>query len=180
MSDIRARLIDAVLASADSTVGWHEEPRGSNDAPFIRGWLADVGVHAPAPWCVAATHAWWSIGSLACGVANPHPRTAGSRRFWALVPSEAKLKVPVRGCVAAFRHLDRLGQDTGQGHVALVEEVLAGGKVRTIDGNSNGEGSRNGDEVVRHVWDWQLGRRGSLVVLGYADLSLLVPDSVVA
>lgn len=165
---------DFLVAAADACVGWHEVPRGSNDAPFLIAWRAMVGVRDPCPWCVIAGYAWAQAAADQLGVANPHPKTASSRRCWEALPASCKLRVPVRGAIVLFRRLDRLGQDTGRGHECVVRQTLPGGKIETIDGNSNAAGGSDGYEVARLVWDWQLGRRGSLEVLGYADLSRLV------
>lgn len=168
---------DFLVAAAEATVGWHEVPRGSNDAPFLIPWRAMVGAREPQPWCVIAGYAWSQASADQLHIENPHPRTTSSRRCWELIPARARLAVPVRGALVLFRHLDGKGNDTGRGHEAVVRRTLPGGNVETIDGNSNDDGGRDGYEVARLIWDWQRGRRGSLEVLGYADLSLLIEEA---
>lgn len=158
--------VDALLRAARATIGWREE--APNDAPFIRTWLAAVGVHKPAPWCMAGVYAWFQAAAEACGVSNPCPRTASSQTFWAAVPEHQRHHEPLPGDVAAFRSVT----DHARGHVALVEYnlVTLPGHVHTIEGNSNAAGSRNGDRVAEHDWAWASGRRGGLELLGFARL----------
>ncbi|WP_318546298.1 CHAP domain-containing protein [Flavobacterium columnare] len=39
----------------------------------------------------------------------------------------------------------------GQGHTGFVEKVLANGKIQTIEGNTNADGSREGFAVCRRI-----------------------------
>lgn len=164
-------LVDAVLLAAASTVGWCETPSGSNDSPAIRSWLAQVGIRKPSPWCAAWTYSMYQAASEGIGCPNPHPKTAGSQRVWELAPLSCRRRVPVRGAVVVFAHVDERGQRDGTGHVAIVESVLDDGRLVSIEGNSNAEGSRNGDRVARHTWNWLAERRGRLELLGFLDLA---------
>jgi surface antigen len=60
----------------------------------------------------------------------------------------------------------------GLGHVGIVEAVVGDGTIVTVEGNTNAEGSREGDRVARHRWAPALGRRGAL--RGYIDLGRLI------
>jgi hypothetical protein len=55
-----------------------------------------------------------------------------------------------------------------------VEEVIGDGTIVTVEGNTNAEGSREGDRVARHRWAPDLGTRGRLV--GYIDLGCKISD----
>lgn len=159
--------IEALLRAARATLGWREER--PNDAPFIRTWLAAVGVHRPAPWCAAAIYAWFQAAAEACGVPNPCPRTASSQTFAALIPERQRHREPLPGDVACFRHLVD-GHPDGRGHVALVEYnlITLPGHCHSLEGNSNASGARNGDRVAEHDWPWTARMRGNLELLGFA------------
>lgn len=162
--------VDALLRAARATLGWRET--APNDALFIAAWLAAVGVHAPAPWCVAAVYAWHQAAAEACGVPNPCPRTASSQRFAALVPDHQRHRDPLPGDVAVYRRLVD-GHPDGHGHVDLVEYnlITLPGTLHAIGGNSNATGGRAGIEVAEHDWQWASGRRGNLELMYFARLA---------
>jgi hypothetical protein len=214
------KLTDTTILAARATLGWREDPLGSNDAPFIRAWLADVDVHGPAPWCMAAVFAWFKAGAEALGIPNPCPRTAGSQTFLSLVPESMRFPEPAPGRVAVWRDAG----NPARGHVGVVIDGTLGGFqtsrdgleraklarahatdgtlggfqtsrdgleraklalphadeaqissrpgwVRTIEGNTNQAGSRNGDHVAEHDWDWKAGRRGSLILVAFCQIA---------
>lgn len=47
----RSDAIEAVLAHAHAAVGISEEPRGSNDGPELRRFLAGTGFEPGQAWC---------------------------------------------------------------------------------------------------------------------------------
>jgi hypothetical protein len=143
----------AELASHD--VGEREITQ--NDSPSIRQYQAYVGLWPGDPYCAAAISTWIHEAALANGVI-PAFRKSGSALsllrlnaglvFQRLTPNE----VP---CVAIYRH------DSIHGHAALVVGYdTTTGKFQTIEANSNGAGSREGQGVyalnIRSVQDVQL------------------------
>ncbi|WP_318546253.1 CHAP domain-containing protein [Flavobacterium columnare] len=58
---------------------------------------------------------------------------------------ELRIKTPIPGCIFI---MDFGG---GQGHTGFVEKVLANGKIQTIEGNTNADGSREGFAVCRRI-----------------------------
>lgn len=168
MTENGARYKAALIAAAKATLGWRET--SPNNAPFLTAWRADMGIHSgPCPWCVIACYQWSKAASEVCDVRNLHPCTASSRLAFNRVDGGCRLHEPVAGCFVSFEL-----PGTQRGHEALIVE-RNGDLVISVDGNSNALGSRNGDTVVEHEWDWTLGRRGGLRVLGYWDLGILIP-----
>lgn len=160
-------LAEAVLKHARSYLGVHEEPPGSNDGPMIRQWLANVGIHSPAPWCAAFAYSMFAFGAGECGLSNPCPKTASALRMWELADEDYRRHFPAVGSLIVFGHVGADGKPDGHGHVGIVSAV-DGYMVSSIEGNSDASGSRTGGAVVEHTsWDVRAGRRGPLILHGF-------------
>lgn len=111
-----------------------EEPKGSNDGAWVRRYLAAAGVNFPAPWCASFV----TYLAKECGYEHipKHPAAVAS---WSHMPKAAE---PARGDLFFYLH------ENGTGHIGVVLENK-GATVRTIEGNTNDEGSREGFEVCR-------------------------------
>lgn len=127
----------AMNAAADVGV---REASGRNDGPEVERYLAHVGLGAGHPWCAAFV----SYHLDGCGVNNP--RSAWSPAFalqkdqvW--TPRKA-FRSPRPGDVFSvwFGSLGRVG------HVGFVTGVQ-GAYITTVEGNTSGPGSRDGDGV---------------------------------
>jgi hypothetical protein len=151
----------ALLAVAVTELGTRESSR--NSGPRVDEYLASVGLDGGYPWCAAFVH-FCAGKARPAGFINPCPRTAGALRMWELSHPECRTKTPAPGCIFV---LDT-GATGGAGHVGIVEEVCGDGTIITIEGNTNSEGSREGDCVGRHKWNPAEGKRG--VLRGYIDL----------
>lgn len=117
-----------------------ESPRGSNSGPWVDRYLAAAGLDPGAPWC--ASFVTYLLKQCGYGV---FPHGAGAVINWARW-AEAGHKIvskPERGDLFFLLHTD------GTGHIGIVLENK-GKTIRTIEGNSNDDGSREGYEVVRH------------------------------
>jgi len=167
----------SLLDVARSYLG-HEET-APNSSPLIDGWLAGVGQPPGKSWCAAAIHGWCEETAKQLGIANPCPRTASALRMWEMLQG-FRVPTPTPGCLGFSDH----GQ--GKGHVWTVEEASGSGFMVSLSGNTNAEGSREGNCVARHQWDWLLGLAHKVHVhggrlLGFADLALIVdraPDAL--
>jgi hypothetical protein len=99
---------------------------------------------------------------------NPCPRTAGVLRMWELLPDHFKTQIPKPGAIYFLDH------GKGLGHEGIVEAVTPALVVASeISGNTNEQGSREGNAIARHLGPPELSHHGKL--LGYADFSLPVP-----
>jgi peptidoglycan hydrolase-like protein with peptidoglycan-binding domain len=150
-------LTKAALDVAFSQVGVMEDPLGSNRGPEVDGYLRAAGkdpAEGSFAWCVAFTHFCYLQASEKLGLANPHVKTVGVLDHW----NKAKNKKNV----VRITHADAVGSpalvkpgclfiiDTGggNGHSGMVAEV-ANGRLITVEGNTNDNGSRNGIGVFR-------------------------------
>lgn len=116
-----------------------EVPRGSNSGEWVNRYLASAGVDPGEPWCASfITYLLKFVGHMP---AVSGPAAVASWAHWA-EKHGAIVSQPKRGDLFFLLHAN------GQGHIGIVLENT-GGKIRTIEGNSNDDGSREGYEVVR-------------------------------
>lgn len=152
-----------MLGAALGEIGVRETSR--NSGPRVDEYLSSVGLGPGYAWCAAFVH-WCAAQARPAGGDNPCPRTAGALKLWDMVPPRCIDVSPESGRVFVLDH------GHGLGHVGIVEEVVGDGTIVTVEGNTNGEGSREGDRVARHRWAPALGGRGTL--RGYIDLGRLI------
>ncbi len=151
--DPPSRLTAAVIEFATGQIGVMEEPPGSNRGPVVDRYLQAVGLN-PAddsyPWCVAFTHFCYMAAAERLGIANPHHRTAGVLEHWRKtsgrrVPAKEAQNDPELIQAGSLFIIDTGG---GTGHTGIVKGV-AHGRLVTIEGNTNENGSRNGIGVFQ-------------------------------
>lgn len=135
--------IDVVLKEAAEYMGVEETPKLSNRGIEIDYWLKETGVGVGNPWCAAFVS---MIGRQALGVGWPVINHAYVQTIvnWGKKYSYDK---PERGDLFAlyFPSLNRYA------HIGFVSEVLPNGKFKTIEGNSNNTGSRDGFKVAENT-----------------------------
>jgi CHAP domain-containing protein/putative peptidoglycan binding protein len=149
-------LLARVLEVAASQIGVMEQPPGSNRGPQVDKYLRAVGLNPAAgsfAWCVAFVY--WCFDQAAQTLQEPNPmiKTAGVLDHW-----DAAGQRGIRRISSATAEdtptLIRPGQifvistGGGHGHSGLVE-LTRGGKLTTIEGNTNTGGSREGVGVFR-------------------------------
>ena len=138
-----SRTSSCIVDVASSQLGVHETR--PNDGPEIRLYLHSVGIYTPAPWCAAFVN--WCL--TICGVDSPINGWAASAvaRNVVYVRGGRNNKTVEPGDVAALYYpsMNRVG------HAFIIEDWGSGNKVRTIEGNSNDNGSREGTSVVRRI-----------------------------
>lgn len=133
-----------------------EQEVGNNDGKFVVGVLQKVKLWAGFPWCAAYVYAMCLLGG--CDPAKlPKPRMAAAVRQWVRWAERgSRLRtLPKRGDLMFW--LNR----SGTGHIGFVRKVYANGKmvedgqtsynwdtVKTIEGNTNAAGSREGQGVM--------------------------------
>lgn len=121
------------------------EKTGKNDGVEVERYLKYTGLNKGYAWCAAFV--CWSLGEIDI----PNPKNAWSP---SLLPSnklvyqhQSKVYngVPQRGDVFGiyYTNLKRIG------HVGFIDEWGSGTFAITVEGNTNGEGSREGNGVYR-------------------------------
>ena len=134
-------LAQVALSKAQSQLGMQEVPKNSNAGPAVEKYLKSVGLGKGYAWCMAFVY--WSVKEACLQLAqlNPLTKTGG---VLAMYNAEPDLRVtdPQPGdiFIMDFGH--------GTGHAGFVVKKLPNGKLHTIEGNTNDEGSREGYEVA--------------------------------
>jgi hypothetical protein len=139
----------AALGIAISQLGVMESPIGSNKGPQVNQYLKSVGLGGGFFWCMAFVHWCFDQAAAGQGIANPFPKTAGCADAWARVRSSAPKRIVTAAAALANPSIVRPGFvfildfGKGAGHTGFVKQSL-GGPFRSVEGNSNNDGSRNG------------------------------------
>jgi hypothetical protein len=117
-----------------------ELPKGSNRGPWVDRYLECAGAEPGSAWCAAFV----TYLLKTCGYRHfpPAPAAVAGWARWA-ESGRRIVTSPGRGDLFFLLHAN------GQGHIGVVLENK-GATIRTIEGNSNDDGSREGYEVVRH------------------------------
>ncbi len=147
-------LAQSSLEVATRQLGVREIPKGSNAGPEVEIYLKSVGLNKGYAWCMAfvywcvSTASTASTGSATVATStttrNPLKKTAGVLDQWNSKP-ELRISIPVPGSIFIMDF------GKGQGHTGFVEKVLSNGKIQTIEGNTNADGSREGYAVCRRI-----------------------------
>lgn len=129
------------VALARQSVGVREEPLGSNWGPYVKIYLASVGLTDPEPWCAAFVNYKIQQAATQLGQKAQWPKTGycPSIGDWARA-NNAFLSAPVAGCVFLV-HSSAEGRYIHTGFVIAVNDD---GTVSTVEGNTNDDGSANG------------------------------------
>lgn len=136
---------DTVLSIARSQLGMAEIPHGSNWGKHVEKYLRSVGIGFPAAWCMAFVYWVFEQACKETGNDNLLVKTGGVMRQWNECKKTLRTKTPQRGAIFIMDY------GKGLGHTGIVEKVLPDGKIQTIEGNTNDDGSREGYEVARHT-----------------------------
>ena len=166
-------LLGKVLEVASKEVGVREEPPGSNRGPRVDEYLRSVKLDPAGgsfAWCAAFVYWCFEQAAVSLGRDNPVICTAGVLDHWRRaqqvgIPRVAAAEAiddPGRVRPGMIFVLDAGG---GAGHTGLVESVQ-GGRLVTIEGNTNDDGSREGIGVFRRS-----GRKIAAINRGYIDYS---------
>lgn len=135
-----ANLRKQLLAILSTQVGVQEVPLGSNDGPQVREYLHAAGANVGDPWCAAIQHwAFNRIGEKGHGAYCPNWFPASH-----VVANEFAAPGDQMGVYFASKH--RIA------HMGTITAVRRR-EVETIEGNTNAQGSREGDRCARRIRD---------------------------
>lgn len=142
------------LDIATAQIGVRESPLGSNSGPEVDRFLASVGLKPGAPWCMAFIYFCFVEAAKVFNIPNPLVRTGGCLDHWhradgrpgaRRITREEALDDPT---LVKPGHIFIMDFGRGRGHTGIVE-ANKGGKLTTVEGNSNDGGSREGIGVFR-------------------------------
>ena len=152
-------LAAAAIEFAITQIGVMEAPLGSNRGPEVDRYLRAVGLNPEQgsfPWCVAFTHFCYQSAADKLGTTNPHIHTAGVLDHWNKAGKSPKASRVTAAKAVADPGLVQPGSlfiidfGGGLGHSGMVTEV-SDGRLVTIEGNTNDNGSRNGIGVFKRA-----------------------------
>lgn len=128
----------ALLDLMRKQIGVRERPMGSNRGAEVDAYNAAAKTEMGSPWC-AAVRAWANLK-----VGLPVPDGAAYSPSW--FPKSRRVAEPVAGDAGGvyFPSKGRIA------HLVTVEEVRRTDVV-TLEGNTNAQGSREGDQFARRV-----------------------------
>ncbi|HEY0597978.1 CHAP domain-containing protein [Sphingopyxis sp.] len=141
----------AALGVAISQIGVMEEPLGSNRGPMVDKYQTASGLTLPrgnAPgyfWCMSFVYWCFKQGSAA----TAFPKTAGCLDAWNKVKRADPQRIITRAQALADPALVKPGMvfildyGGGAGHTGFVRQSV-GGALKTLEGNTNPTGNRNG------------------------------------
>jgi hypothetical protein len=126
----------AMVRIAENEVGQAEQPPGSNDSPRIAVYRQATAGSGVGPWCAyfvswVARQVGLPLGDHGQGFGSVDELYAWAQRAGRAVPNGPGV-VPRPGDLVVFHE-----------HVGLVEGVLPGGRIETIEGNYANRVSRN-------------------------------------
>ena len=144
------------IGIASTQVGQMEVPPGSNRGPMVDQYLRSTNIdpdHSTSDgraWCMAFVYWVFQGAATRLGAANPLPRTAGCLDHWNRAATIAGARRVTTQDAIANPALVKPGSifiydfGHGQGHAGIVARVAPGGRLTTLEGNSNDNGSREG------------------------------------
>jgi len=131
-----------VLEVAAREIGVREV--GRNRGERVETYLACVGLEPGNPWCAAFVSWVYLMASRELALPCPLHITGGALKLLRFADPSERSEEPDVGAIFVIDH------GGGLGHVGIVEQVERDHLV-TIEGNSDGGGSREGDGVYRRV-----------------------------
>lgn len=144
-------LRETALQVAISQIGQQERPQHDNRGPMVDKYLKDVGLNPGYAWCQAFVYWCYDEAADKLHVANPVVKTAGVLKCWNETAVQFKI---IAADVRKFPELILPGYQfifdygKGQGHTGIIEYVKDG-YMHTIEGNTGGQGEREGYGVFR-------------------------------
>ncbi len=145
-------LLTKVLEIARQEIGVTEDPLGTNRGPKVDQYLASVGLNPGFFWCMAFVYWVFNESAKQLSRKNPMVKTGGVLREWNETSAKKIITADAIDNPALIKpgHVFIMDHGGGKGHTGIVTSV-EGGSIRTIEGNSNTTGSRNGIAVVEMV-----------------------------
>lgn len=156
-------------ARASAAKGVREDPPRSNRGSFVDLYVSSVGLDPAGghAWCYAFQYHCFFTAALQLQISCPLPKTGGCLNAWSMAVDRAKrssVALPQPGWIFILDH------GFGKGHAGLIYASDPDGVfIHTVEGNTNIQGSREGDGVYERT------RRVSELtgLVGFLDYSFI-------
>ncbi len=161
-------LLREALSFAQSQVGVMEKPPGSNKGAEVQKYQASVGISPGDAWCCAFVYFCFNEAAAKLGIANPLAKTGGCLDHWNKSKAKKISAKDARNDPTLLKpgYIFIIDHGHGHGHTGIIKRI-EGGRLITLEGNSNPTGSSEGIGVfeldTRKVWQESL--------KGYLDYS---------
>jgi|ERR1019366_202397 hypothetical protein len=165
-------MTSGVIKIAESLL-YIREKTGNNDHPMIDKMLDYLGLPHHLSWCLA--FCLWCFHSAFNPM--PYPKIARCSTFLERVESQPwkyevfssedvawGIKKVTPGTIMIFSHSKVNGKNNWNGHAALVMEQVNPRLFKTIEGNTNAAGSREGDGVYKKT---RTPKQGTMLLEGF-------------
>lgn len=153
-----ARLIFGLAMEA--CVGIYEIG-GNNNGPMVRLLQKTIGGAGREPWCMSLVQSCLAYAELKSGVRSPVAATEHCMACWRDTPQSQRVKSsPLKYAIVIW---NLYGTDSG--HTGVVLESAPAQWMKTCEGNTGSDGSRDGDGVYYKKRDWV--RSGNLIRVGF-------------
>jgi hypothetical protein len=150
------QLRDAARLVAVGEIGTREQG-GNNRGRRVEEYLASCHLPPGNPWCLAFVIWCYQRAAETGGWKSPLPAIGAVSRFWRHgLMDQWRSDQPTIGAIAL--HAKDPTDPWSPGHAGIVLSI--GNMIGTVEGNTNGAGSREGDEVADQHRDrayWNLG-----------------------
>jgi hypothetical protein len=151
-------IANKIIALAKKQVGVKET--SNNWSTQISKYLAAVNINFPAAWCMALMV--WVNKNI--GYTSALATTGGVLDQWNKTPNKYRTSTPAPGYIFIIDH------GKGKGHAGVVIAVQDKDTINTIEGNTNNDGSRNGNICLERS------RMRKSVNVGYINLPQMIAD----
>lgn len=146
--------------AAESLVGIREKG-GNNKGREVELIQKTIGDAEQEPWCMAFVQSMLAYAELKCEAKSPVFVTEHVMTCWRETPVAQRVKMaPLKYAIVIWRH-----EHTDSGHTGVVIENNQQSSMITVEGNTNGDGSREGDGIYVKKRDWI--RNGDLIKQGF-------------
>lgn len=150
-----SKLMAKALEIAVSQIGVRENPIGSNRGKEVEAYLASVGLGGGNPWCMAFIYSCFDQAAKQNKINNPLVKTGHVLTHWVEAGRNNTPRITTSQAIGnpglilpGMIFIIDTGTPGGAGHTGLVEKV-SGGRITTIEGNTNVGGEREGIGVFR-------------------------------
>jgi hypothetical protein len=141
------------------------ESHGPNRSPSIDAMCKRGGVALGSPYCLLGATCVLDDACKELGLKNPVKVHAGTQNWWGNVPMKYRRGSAKEGFIGIYQKR----KDQSKGHaVVVVSDEDIDHEYKTIEFNTNGEGSRNGDGVYARAR--KVGGDANLSVRGFVDV----------
>lgn len=171
-----SNLTEAILQTAQSFVGQKEISGNMGfKQPFFLRLMESIGWKKSWSWCsmfckLVYTEACKKVGvdpKTITKFINPSVQKTRANFIKAGFPLETDWRKVKPGAYISWVS----SKDRAKGHTGILVEFLENGKkMKTIEGNTNAEGSREGDSVAVKIRNAEVGKGTSLILQGWFNV----------